>query len=361
MGYRKESMLRKITVAYGVANLLSHISRSRQETFGALQKICSADNFVVRVSEESTEGKAYGDPEESMDRGWEVIGVDMISPPLRSRIIAPSFSGHDFFIESKAGIVGRDVEVEIATPFADDRAAARERSDEITTCYFLGVLLYRVFSRVHPRQPKLHQGHDLGVPGDDDEKIGDDDEDIIEEPFIKKKNPGPFFDGDGIFSPTPLSVEENTFAQIPSISEEKNGVERRAPPRTPSRYVPLTECGCPPSVWLLVRNLLDCGLGVFRTDDSYPSLEVAIADLRLLLRDPGRFLFEHYELDGQTKSSMQERRRLRRNDKLYGREAETSQITEAFCRVATYGESEAFFVRGFSGSGKVSFLSSRDL
>lgn len=46
-----------------------------------------------------------------------------------------------------------------------------------------------------------------------------------------------------------------------------------------------------------------------------------------------------------------------REGKLYGRENEVSLITDAFCRVSS-GENEAFFIGGYSGSGKTMIVQS---
>jgi hypothetical protein len=99
----------------------------------------------------------------------------------------------------------------------------------------------------------------------------------------------------------------------------------------------------------VVQNLVECG-EYNRPDNAYESLDAVIKDLHLLLLDPSRFLFNHefvFESNGRT----QQKPLLFREDTLYGRDNEVSLITKAFCRVSS-GKSEAFFVGGFSGSGK---------
>jgi hypothetical protein len=102
----------------------------------------------------------------------------------------------------------------------------------------------------------------------------------------------------------------------------------------------------PPAISQLVRDLLDCKRedGVFRSDDSYSSLEEAIDDMRLLLQEPKRYLFE----DNNT-CYHKEKLLTFASDKMYGRTLEASALTDAFCKVALSDRSEAFVIGGFSG------------
>ena len=79
--------------------------------------------------------------------------------------------------------------------------------------------------------------------------------------------------------------------------------------------------------------------------DAYKTLGEVGEDLHLLLFDPDRFMFDHEarDTDGMQLHYRQE--------KLYGLDKEETLITDTFCRV-TRGKSEAFFIGGFSGSGK---------
>jgi predicted ATPase len=79
--------------------------------------------------------------------------------------------------------------------------------------------------------------------------------------------------------------------------------------------------------------------------DAYRTLEEVGKDLHLLLFDPDRFLF-----DRETQSTDKMQLHFKKG-KLYGRDEEETLITDIFCRV-TRGNSEAFFIGGFSGSGK---------
>mmetsp|Transcript_22624 Transcript_22624/g.36965 ORF Transcript_22624/g.36965 Transcript_22624/m.36965 type:complete len:509 (-) Transcript_22624:4256-5782(-) len=95
----------------------------------------------------------------------------------------------------------------------------------------------------------------------------------------------------------------------------------------------------PVSVCHMTQNLLESGL------------KGVCEDLHLLLLDPDRFLFDK-EMGTHENVDL-----LYRKGKLYGRDKEESLITDAFCRVSR-GKSEAFFIGGFSGSGKSKLVNS---
>lgn len=123
----------------------------------------------------------------------------------------------------------------------------------------------------------------------------------------------------------------------------------------------LSAYGCPSSVCRLVHNLFDCGwCSAFRHDDTYPSLEVVIGDLVLLLKDPAIILFEQYDQlqQLQQKQPPGGRTLFFRHYKLYGRIVDATAITNSFCRVASTGHCEAFLDGGFSGSGKTRLVES---
>mmetsp|Transcript_25537 Transcript_25537/g.50965 ORF Transcript_25537/g.50965 Transcript_25537/m.50965 type:complete len:250 (+) Transcript_25537:2-751(+) len=88
----------------------------------------------------------------------------------------------------------------------------------------------------------------------------------------------------------------------------------------------------------------------FRPDETYSSLQTASEDLRLMLRDPERFLFEKEFTPNPTINI--------RQGKLYGRDNELSTIADTFCGLASTGVSEAFIIRGWSGCGKSSLVKS---
>jgi hypothetical protein len=94
------------------------------------------------------------------------------------------------------------------------------------------------------------------------------------------------------------------------------------------------------SVSRLVNSLLDCQLEAeVRPEDAYISLEIAIGDLELLLKEPSVFLFDYENRCLNTHTS----------SKLYGRKEEMSALSAAFCRVALSGKSEALMIGGYSG------------
>jgi hypothetical protein len=120
----------------------------------------------------------------------------------------------------------------------------------------------------------------------------------------------------------------------------------------------MQKLGIPASICLMMHNLLEfalrgnndggsVGSGSGEALDAYTSFVDVCEDLHLLLLDPTRFLFD---TEGVNNSSS-DMRLLYRKNKLYGREKEETLITSAFCRVSR-GQSEAFFIGGFSGSGK---------
>jgi hypothetical protein len=73
---------------------------------------------------------------------------------------------------------------------------------------------------------------------------------------------------------------------------------------------------------------------------------MAIADLSLLLEEPGRFLFEDFQLSPKEQGIIYSGKGTSR---LYGRTDEARLLTDTFCRVASTGESEAIIIRGFMG------------
>ncbi|KAL7538257.1 hypothetical protein ACHAXR_008411, partial [Thalassiosira sp. AJA248-18] len=111
-------------------------------------------------------------------------------------------------------------------------------------------------------------------------------------------------------------------------------------------YAPLQELGFPSSLSMLVQNLIDA-------HDAYSSLDAAKNDIHILVSDPECFLFDLEDLPSKG-GSMQ---LMIKKGKLYGRGKEVSLITDAFCRVSS-GKNEAFFIGGYSGSGKTMLVHS---
>ncbi|KAL9182253.1 hypothetical protein ACHAXT_012905 [Thalassiosira profunda] len=307
---REAAMLRKTTVAYGAAELVRHArshpgAHPKNNSTASVNGLCEIDNFSVRLSKEKGASSKH------------ITGVEMISPQLAVHIAEPSFlrsSFADTIDVDEEETAGRYLEVEFSSggkllPEEDGGGAvAVSQSEEDGRLRALGELFYRLFSHVSLGSASASSATNSEASG----------------PARKKFKSRMAADGD-------------------------NG-ESNSAGRPSARYVPLLELGFPSSIGLLVRNLLECEEDVRegRGDDAYDCLETLIKDLHLLLLDPKRFLFDEELIVGSDGTVSQLSFRKHR---LYGRENEVSLITDAFCRVSC-GKSEAFFIGGFSGSGK---------
>jgi hypothetical protein len=137
------------------------------------------------------------------------------------------------------------------------------------------------------------------------------------------------------------------------LSRAKGDFDRADAPFQIPCIVRMQNLGIPASLCLMTQNLLEGALRGTggQSDDAYESLGLVGEDLHLLLLDPDRFLFDN---ENQNTDSL---KLLYRRGKLYGRDKEETLITDAFCRVSR-GKSEAFFIGGFSGSGKSMLVNS---
>eukprot|EP00578_Thalassiosira_sp_NH16_P001854 CAMPEP_0181137228 /NCGR_PEP_ID=MMETSP1071-20121207/33599_1 /TAXON_ID=35127 /ORGANISM="Thalassiosira sp., Strain NH16" /LENGTH=1245 /DNA_ID=CAMNT_0023223979 /DNA_START=76 /DNA_END=3809 /DNA_ORIENTATION=- len=298
----KQSSLRKTTVAYGIVELLRHariVSNGPQPSTSILAGECNVDNFVVLTSSQfQTAGDFSQLP-------WDDVGgVNMVSPSLSAQIIEPSFviDSVDDNIQNR---MGRYLEVYISPPpptDAGDTGSASLASD-FNDCHLFGVLLYELYSGMAPF-PSNPSGNNRGSSPE-------------EEPPRKRST---------------------------VRYDKKKGKSYSTLQKKP--YTPLKELGFSSSISTLVQNLID-------GHDEYPSLDSVSSDIHLLLGDPDCFLFDldSYNVQG---GSMQLQIK---KGKLYGREKEVSSITEAFCRVSS-GKNEAFFLGGYSGSGKTMLVQS---
>jgi hypothetical protein len=205
---------------------------------------------------------------------------------------------------------------------------------EITLCYLLGALLHFLFAGTTTQSLSKDGNVAFGT----------------EEPLSKKKSSYLFKRKEAKSStekrtPDVLPFVRGTaFSEAVSIlgDEDKPEIGRNNESGQKTPRTPLIDLGYPFSLSQLVMNLIDCGLGLFRPDDSYPSLAVAINDMQVLLQEPSRFLWNHY--------TTPHNHNLFTNDvKLYGRSQEVLSLTNAFCRVSSAGRSESIFVGGFSG------------
>ena len=325
----KELIIRKATIAYGIVELLKQLDNDGGSTDD--DKIIRIDNFMVYTSEENT-------------RSWDDIrGVSMLWPAMSLKIEEPSYlSGlfgddertEDGQIDQK--IVGRCLEVENtssrpshkkstqpATTGAKNNALAgidvlAAVAESSNRCHLLARLLYELFTdepfsedalRYCEGEPAQKKAKSLHLVSSRKKLI-----------LLRAKGD---FDG-----------ANNLQFNIPCI-------------------VRMQKMGIPASLCLMTQNLLECVLSGRggRSDDAYATLEVVGEDLHLLLLDPDRFLFDN---EAPTGDKMQ---LLYRRNKLYGRDKEETLITDAFCRVSR-GKSEAFFIGGFSGSGKSMLVNS---
>ena len=299
-------LLRKITIAYGITELLRHIRSyptPAELSPASLEEQFSIDNFVVRISGETSSGTM---PSSTPD--WnDIKGVDMISPPLSANIYEPSFLMSGLYDSGGTGNQGEKMGRYLQVEFFPDRSGGNNNNNLIATshveedarCHLLGILLYELFSHLSIERTNATKSPEGGEEGP---------------PNKKKKSPPGVTD----FPPSAQHIIGNT------------------------TYIPMNALGFPQSICVLVQNLLDCGEYV-RPVNAYESLDVVIQDLHLLLLDPTRFLFEHEPTSENGTVDL-----MFREHKLYGREKELTLITDAFCRVST-GRSEAFFIEGYSG------------
>ncbi len=303
----KESILRKATVAFGIAELL--LRSDNNNNGGANQDMLQFDNFAVHVSKKS--------PPERPHQPWDDIkGMSMKCPRLALSIEEPAYLSCLMEPEEKQGQLGRYLEVEeiltsivpqeeessVKTAAAATTGEAAEdnerKRDHRCYYYMVAKLLYELFAHEkcpeeeteEPTPKRAKSSHDLSPYGKREMGL-----DKAEQPF-----------------------------QIPSI-------------------IRMQQLGIPSLLCLMTENLFGAALrgdDGQSSDDAYKSLRDVAEDLHLLLLDPDRFLFNTEQMNLQY-----------RKEKLYGRDKEETLITDAFCRVSG-GKSEAFFIGGFSGCGK---------
>jgi len=302
--HKNVMIIRKITVAYGISEILRHLNLRQVDPGGEAAKDtlgmnCSIDNFAVRVSGEETP--------------VNIEGVDMLSPVISSQISEPSFLSGCSLGDIYQDQMGRFLEVEILDTLPSAvPAVAHQNLDESATLYSFGQLLYELFSHIDASQLQAFANHDKSDTGVDGG---------CHEPALKKR-------------------------AWPEIIGSEEGEGSKSTPQ----YMSLQDLGFPSSLSLLVQNLVECRV---QAKDAYDNLQTSSSDLHLLLLEPDRFLFDQVcTPDNNGKIPLQFRQ-----ERLYGRETEVSQIQEAFCRVSS-GQSEALFIDGFSGSGKTRLVQS---
>ena len=337
---KKQFLLRKTTVAYGIAKLLEHVQQvefQQQQQSGTIannighfsaaaqqqQQQCTViSNFSVVTPHKNCK---VGGSTETTDWKDEVCGIYMRSPTdTYAEISEPSFLAN---IEDDKW--GRYLEVEITPPLTNNNHHTTSYNNNMNTrkrpgesssneCHLFGILLYELYSGVSPNNNSTDGSSSGGLGG--------------VEPARKK------------------SIVRY---------DKRKGKSYSTLQQTPN--TPLQELGYPPSISMLAQNLID-------GHESYTTLEEVSSDIHLLLSDPECFLF-----DPEERQQQQQQRQLMsvssdsgssvgselsnmvqlqiKEGKLYGREKEISLITDTFCRVSE-GNNEAFFIGGYSGSGK---------
>jgi len=214
---------------------------------------------------------------------------------------------------------------------------------KMRVCHLLGRLLYYIFSSkvVHTSDDN---NTDMKVTGEESSRA---------ENCFPMEIQRSYEEQDCLTSNISLSSKNDEDYQKANLSH--NYVKKRT---SQGSIIPLTELGCSSTVWTVVKNLIDCGLMDFRPDESYPSLQAASEDIHLMLRDPERFLFSNELIlaSGENDNMSCTVTPDIVKNKLYGRGKEKTTIIDAFCRVASSGESEAIIIRGWSGCGKSSLV-----
>ena len=272
----RESIIRKVTVAYGIVELLIRCP-TNNVLLDDEAKI-GIDNFAVCVSQKVDKSSSQ---QQQPSSTWDDIkGVRMLSSGLSLSIEEPSYLS--FLFEDGGEMnnhqMGRYLEVEldaanasVGTTKTDCRVSTEGKEISKIRCHYL---LAKIFQQI-------------------------------------------FTNDEGKASP---GGDEPTSKKAKKVQME-----------------------VPASICRVVQNLFESASE--SGGDAYKTLEEVGKDLHLLLFDPNRFLFDREE---QSSGKMQLRFK---KEKLYGRDKEETLITDSFCRV-TRGRSEAFFIGGFSGSGK---------
>ena len=134
----------------------------------------------------------------------------------------------------------------------------------------------------------------------------------------------------------------------------------RAATTTTREYIPLRDLGLPVAIDALVTELMNAASQDDVAHGRYKCSADVIADVKQMVNDPDRFLFDIEDDDtiGDRYQWAQDGYRLTFPDgKLYGRDAITDQLMSAFDRTICKGGSvEAVTVSGYSGIGKTSLV-----
>lgn len=292
-----EAILSKLTVAYGIAEILKHLS-SRREDAGSdatapdphETNYCTIDNFSVKMA---------------LGSQSDVKGVDMMHPRISAQITEPSFLTNAALGDGmNHEELGRFLEVlfndcEPRENVQEGRllvATSQNTIDESDALHSFGRVVYEVFSQIEVTDETL-LGLNMHKGKSDDQQLCDD-----QQPAQKKRLIVPGADGVNV------CVSQTT--------------------TPPPRYTSLQELGFPSSLSLLVQNCIDCGLEAGdRPSDAYDSVQTLCADLHLLLLEPSHFLFDRKcspDIHGKIPLQI-------RKERMYGRETEVECIQEVGC------------------------------
>ncbi|KAL3792805.1 hypothetical protein HJC23_002612 [Cyclotella cryptica] len=327
----RASIIRKITVGFGIGKLLQMASRSKSisnYSLARLKSMCSIDNFVVEFSKK----------DETSELGWELKGVVMVSPFSSLRVDTKTISNSTCLHESiLQETMGRQIVAKVTCPVSSDldEFETEDSSDyDRILCHLLGSLLHFIFTGSRKQVLCKDQNKVLTVQ---------------EEPLMKKRSSDVLTCDVAKMRPVRRSSEVFPLTRGAEFSHptstsghDDNSDYGHKNESEVSLFLPsLIEFGYSFSLSRLVKNLVDCGLGLFCPDDAYPSLDVALGDMQVLLQQPSRFLWDY--------NTPQQRNLFMNTIKMYGRSREVALLTNAFLRVMSSGVSESVFIGGFSG------------
>ena len=289
----RESIIRKVTVAYGLVELLI-----RCPTNNVLlddEAKMGIDNFAVCVSQKID---ISSPSQQQQSSSWDDIrGIRMLSSGLSLSMEEPSYLSCLFEegVEKNKQQMGRYLEVELDAANALVGITKGEKMSKLRCHNLLAKILHQLFTN---NNEEAHHHSDDNKPAP------------------KRAKNEQITEGEGEGASISIST---------AVSQ-------------------MQELNVPASICRVVQNLFE-STSESGGNNAYNTLEEVGKDLHLLLLDPDRFLFDR-EAESTDKMQLQFRK-----GKLYGRDEEETLITDTFCRV-TRGRSEAFFIGGFSGSGK---------
>ena len=306
---RKESVFRKLSVAYGICKLL--------ESSGVSKDRCTISNFSVREHDEESNTTQFA------SRPDLVAEVVMDHPSSSVQLVAatqqyPNGSQQNDSTEEEDP-KGIDIQAIIQGDESDSTCVQGKdpARDERGLCYALGELVYLLFSK----QSNVENGK-TGIRNTIKAVQVDTNEATLTQPRKKQSS----FEQASISAP-----KLNGDIQYGNISFK------------PSSHIQL-EYDCLPAISQLIGDLLSCDDELFCSDSAFKYLKDVAGELHLLLKEPTSFLFERVFPTHLSKHFL-----TFSHEKLFGRSVEISDISDAFHRVASTGRSECIIVVGESG------------